>query len=235
MTCPRSALEKISESKYHEAAGRIWRKERAKCKNTQTPGPQVKDGETNTVSFEAVSQPTQTEEREAREVSVGTDPPAPLEDKNTCTEPAAMEDKGTSASPCTADQGVGTGPLMQDQTTITENAAEDKWENDGEIGTEGYDFPYSLGCNLVGQSVLGRWPDDGWYYRAVVVGRGGRGDSWLLQTETGDTADVTSDDIITNDEDAMYPIAVSVCVCVCVLYACVCACVCVCVCVCVCR
>ena len=224
MTCPRSALEKISESKYHEAADRIWRKERAKCKNTQTPGPQVKDGETNTVYHEAVSQLTQTEEREAREVSVGTDPPVRLEDKNTCTEPAPTEDKGTGASPCTAEQGVGTGPLMQDQATLTENTGEDEWESDGDIETDGYDLPDSPHCDLVGQSVLGRWPDDGWYYRAVVVGRGGREDSWLLQTETGDTAEVLSDDIITNDEDAMHPIAVSVCVCVCVICARACVC-----------
>ena len=212
VTCPRSALEKISETKYRQVCDQIRRKEQQSSKHTQTVAPPVKDSHTNTTTCVA-SSTTQTEEREGKEVGIGTERPPPLEDKNTNTVPPAREEKGLSACPSTEERAVGTGPLKVDKGTVTHPTMVDE-----SVGTvvEGTDFPDSPGHDLVGQSVLGRWPDDGWYYRATVLGKGDGNEHWILQTETGDMADILTNDIITNEEDAMHSIAVRQCVCVCV-------------------
>jgi len=68
--------------------------------------------------------------------------------------------------------------------------------------------PGHEGAPVISQQVLARWPDDGWYYRSVVVDK--TDGKVKVQDASGDTEIMQSEDIITDLVDSQEPIQVHV-------------------------
>ncbi len=63
---------------------------------------------------------------------------------------------------------------------------------------------------LINQQVLARWPDDGWYYRCLVVGVAAGEGYWEVKDASGDIEVIPSCDIITDLVDSQRPLEVNV-------------------------
>lgn len=187
--------------------------------NYQTPNGQ----DSSSASSEAVAVCHMIAEREDK-ATVTESPETVERGTNVC---ASTQEKAVGTGPQKADQSTSTEvPVLtthcRDEQlgvdTVDFSTTREGVNTTNKDGNDFTDLPgffdrvqlfkTSLNsCTVSGDDIFCRWPENGWYYRARVLGRGKAGGSLIVRAESGEVADVPTSDVIANS--ISHPIIVS--------------------------